>query len=723
MNLPKYLLTFLLLSPFILLFPQNQTVTYNESFDDILNPDRGFYHPIDCHTSNFQPLLLSDLQSKRTTAFTPWQGNYSIRISVILRHYILDSFVNTDNLSTTFLNHLQSDFDIARQAGVRLVLRFSYTITPSQSCGDTACPPYGDAPKARVLAHISQLAPYLQANEDVILVVQNGFIGIWGEQYYTDYFGDASGQGAGKLTNQNWQDRIEVLSALLDAVPESRMVQVRYPQMKQKYVYGGAASVTSAAMTSEQAHNASDIARIGFHNDCFLASSDDYGTYWDYGSDTTFPSNQTAILKPYAADDSQFVCVGGETCDDAFSPQNNCSGQAVSDMAALHYTFLNSDYNNEVNNDWQTDNCMDEIKRRLGYRLVMKSGTYPLTASAGETFSFTLGVENVGFAAPVNERFLQIVLRNTADDSEYKALISGTNTDTRFWLPATTTTLNGTVTLPANMPVGNYALFLQVFDTSNDNEIATRPEYSLQFANTNTWESLTGYNDLKHILSVNAAVRFQAKVWLQGAYQTNSNNMSNSLQNNNLLSSISPYNAAPWNEVNGNILTSFPANAVDWMMVELLDSDYNSVEKQMAFVDTNGNLMDVSGSEGVPFFNVNGSTSYFVVLRHRNHLDIMSATILNLNAANPHNFTSPSMAMGGSNQLADLGNGEYGMSAGDVDGNGVITVADYNLYVSQISFINQYLQGDLNLDGSVTVMDFNLLKDNVSKIGVLWVRY
>ena len=185
----------------------------------------------------------------------------------------------------------------------------------------------------------------------------------------------------------------------------------------------------------------------------------DYGTYWDYGSDTTSPSNQTPTLKPYKAADSEFVVVGGETCDDAFNPENNCSGQAVSDMEALHYTFLNSDYNNAVNNDWETGNCMDEIKQRLGYRLVMKTANYPSSASIGETVSFTLDIENVGFAAPVNQRSLQLVWRNTTDDSEYKTIISGTNIDTRFWLSGATTTVNGTATLPANMPVGNVRHF------------------------------------------------------------------------------------------------------------------------------------------------------------------------------------------------------------------------------------------------------------------------
>ncbi|MFK7907958.1 MAG: DUF4874 domain-containing protein, partial [Chitinophagales bacterium] len=253
-------LAFLLLYQNITLLSQNQSVTYTESLEDIVNPDRGFYAPYNAYTSNFSSFVLSDLQSKRTTAFTPWQGNYSVKTSVIFRHYVLDAFVNTDDLSAAFLTNLQGDFNTARDAGVRLLIRFSYNIDPDTLCGQAACPPYGDAPKARVLSHISQLAPYLQANEDVIAAVQSGFIGVWGEQYYTDYFGDASvNTSQDYLTNQNWADRIEVLEALLEAVPESRMIQVRYPQLKQKFIYGVEASINSANISAAQAHNASDI--------------------------------------------------------------------------------------------------------------------------------------------------------------------------------------------------------------------------------------------------------------------------------------------------------------------------------------------------------------------------------------------------------------------------------------------------------------------------------
>lgn len=507
------LLTLLLTFPFyaqispLLQTSSNETVTYTESDEDFMNPDRGFYYPISTSASNFTALDVNQLIAVRTNEFTPWQGNYQVRASLIFRYYVLDDFVNAP-ISNTFLNQLQTDFNTARQAGVRLVIRFNYTITADNSCGDTACPPYGDATEARILEHIGQLKPLFQSNSDVLAAVQSGFIGIWGEQYYTDHFGDATSNGDGKITDANWIKRNNVLAALLDAVPANRMVQVRYPQLIQRFIYGTTAPVTSAALSENQAHQGTDIARLGLHNDCFLASADDFGTFWDYGSgglnSGTAPSNQTAILKPYAGATGKYTAIGGETCWDGFSPENDCSGQARTDMAALHYSYLNSDYNNAVNNDWETDGCMDEIKKKLGYRFVLQDATYPSTADAGTTINFTLNLNNIGYAAPFNERQLLLILRHTTVDATYLIEIGGTNTDSRFWHTGAIT-VSGTAALFPDMPQGDYALLLHFRDESDNHRIGDRPEYSIRLANENMWEAATGYNDLNHILTINDA--------------------------------------------------------------------------------------------------------------------------------------------------------------------------------------------------------------------------
>lgn len=495
-----YVILFLLI--FTISSIKAQTVTYTESTEDITNPDRGFYDYTETKASNYTPLSLSELISHRNNFYSPSTANYSVKTTLVFRYFVLDDFYTGTAISQTFLDNMEADFEIARQAGVRLIIRYTYNINPDNSCGESACLPYLDGTKATILNHIMQLKPYLQANADVIAAVQSGFIGVWGEQYYTTYFGDTSDDGDDRYSNTNWNDRNEVLAAVLDATPLNRMVQVRYPQLKQRFLGGPNAPVTYPAMTSTQAHNNSNISRIGFHNDCFLSSPDDYGTYFDYGNNSSFPSNQIDDLKPYAEADGQYVAVGGETCNDGdFDPQNNCAGQALTDMASLHYSYLNAEYQNDVNNDWEDDGCMDEIKRKLGYRFVLQNGTYPTTAAAGTTMNFTLNVENVGWAAPFNERTLQIVMRNATTNQEYELPANGTNIDTRFWHTGFIT-VDGNVSLPVDMVEGNYELFLQIFDSANNNMVADRPEYCIQLANTNMWEANTGYNDLNHIIEI-----------------------------------------------------------------------------------------------------------------------------------------------------------------------------------------------------------------------------
>ena len=215
--------------------------------------------------------------------------NYSVYCTLVYRAYRLDTFKDRP-LTDTLLTQIRADFAIARATGVKLILRFAYTDKATTGdCPDQykICPPYGDAPKAIVLEHIRQLGPLMHENADILAVLQMGFIGIWGENYFTDYFGDASTNSLGVVPDSSWRDRNDVLSALLTALPANRMVQVRTPQIKQRFVYGPQAPVTATGMDTATAFGASTAARIGFHNDCFLASPDDYGTFYDVGNSTT----------------------------------------------------------------------------------------------------------------------------------------------------------------------------------------------------------------------------------------------------------------------------------------------------------------------------------------------------------------------------------------------------------------------------------------------------
>ena len=200
------------------------------------------------------------------------------------------------------------DMAAMREAGVKCVLRFAYTSLETEP----------DAPLSIIQTHIDQLKPYLAKNADVIAVWQAGFIGSWGEWYYT-------------TNNLNTPSaRKAVLDKLLEALPEGRVVQVRTPQYKQEYLRLNGKPTT--ALTAANAYTNGIAARIGHHNDCFMASETDYGTYQNVTED-----------KKYLGQEGLYLPMGGETCPpDGVSPAD-CS-KAQEEMRNLRWSYLNSEY-------------------------------------------------------------------------------------------------------------------------------------------------------------------------------------------------------------------------------------------------------------------------------------------------------------------------------------------------------------------------------------------
>ncbi len=452
-------------------------LNYTPSTADIVNPERGFYHHTETFSTNYTPLSNDGNLANLRSGYTSSGANYSAKTSLILRVFYLESFKNSD-ISATYLNNMVADFNTLRAAGLKAIIRFAYT--------QKSTIPYGDAPKSRILTHIAQLSPLLNTHKDVIAAAQMGFIGAYGEQYYTDFFGDAS-LTPYRLSNTNFQDRVDVLNAFLNALPTDRMVQVRTPQLKQKRDAGVTAPTTTAA----------SFGRIGHHNDCFLATYNDQGTYGNYATGL----DDTTRLKPYLAIDSEQVIVGGETCE--LNPNHSkClvdGGKADLELRRFHYSFLNADYNHAVNNTWSS--CMASIQNGLGYRFELVNGVFPNTAAAGSNLSVQLVVKNVGFAAPFNPRPVELILRNTATGTKYFANV---NTNPRQWLPsATGYTISENFCLPSSMPLGNYDLLLNLPDPNTN--LYARPEYAIQLANTGIWEATTGYNNLGQTIAVSGA--------------------------------------------------------------------------------------------------------------------------------------------------------------------------------------------------------------------------
>jgi hypothetical protein len=422
-------------------------VTYAPTSDVFANPERGFYHHTgDCDKTTFSADTLRDYRVNQ-------------HVSLVMCIFYLAEYKNAP-IAPAALAKLQQQLDTVRAAGLKVVLRFAYTTSTDGA----------DATKDRVLSHLDQLAPYLKANSDVIYVMQAGFVGAWGEWYYTQNFGDS-----GVVTAADWANRKAVTDKILSVLPATRMAQLRTPAFK-RTMY------SANPLPPAQAYGGSAPARLGHHNDCFLASADDYGTY-----------QNPAVEYPYLQADTSYVAMGGETCG-ANPPRSSCP-TAQQELAMFHWSFVNTDYHPDVISGWNAGGCLPDITRRLGYRFALQSGSYPAGAQHGGRLPVSITVRNEGWAAPVNPRGLELVLRNTATSALYRFPLTG---DPRRWQPGGTATINQVVTLPANLPAGKYALLLNLPDPL----LRSRPEYSIRLANQGTWEAATGMNNLLRTITV-----------------------------------------------------------------------------------------------------------------------------------------------------------------------------------------------------------------------------
>jgi len=448
----KSILTLVLLFSIIGFAQTNTNVTYTASSENFSNPERGLYHHTETHSTGYSSLSQSTLTNYRNNE----------NITLILRVFYLENFRSTA-ISQDYLNKIQADFNAIRNAGLKCIVRFAYS--------DTDAAGQRDASKAQILAHIDQLRPLLQNNVDIIALMQAGFIGSWGEWYYTDYFGMSP-------TSTDYANRRAVVDGILSALPASRMVQIRTPKLKQN-TYS-----TTAALTDSQAFNGSALSRIGHHNDCFLSSSTDFGTY-----------SNTSTEYPYLQQETKFTPMGGETCT-VNEPRSGCT-TALQEMQMFHWSFMNTDYNGSVINGFSANGCLNDIKNKLGYRFELVNGSFPQTTNLGGTMAVTLKVKNSGFATPYNQRTAYIVFKNTVTNDVYtKALAS----DSRLWTSQAETTISENIALPSNIIQGSYRLYLHIPDAATG--LSSRPEYSIRMANANTWDAATGYNNLNAIINV-----------------------------------------------------------------------------------------------------------------------------------------------------------------------------------------------------------------------------
>lgn len=247
--------------------------------------------------------------------------------------------------------------------------------------------------------------------------------------------------------------------------------------------------------------------------------------------------------------------------------------------------------------------------------------------------------------------------------------------------------------------------------------------YYLLISGAEDKATFSGNVNLSQGTPPNPGVPLLAKVVLQGAY--NGTNMNTTLRTNNLLPIAQPFNTPPFNYQGTETVANtaaIPANAVDWVLIELRDeTNTNIVERRAAFVDANGDIIDTDGTIGVKFYAIAAGNAYNVAIRTRNHLAVVSRLAQILPNTVAFDFTLPANIQVGANQLATINGNTYALKAGDINADGVINYADFNAYIAPQGS-STYTPADLNLNGNITITDFDLFQQNTSAIAVPTVR-
>jgi hypothetical protein len=368
---------------------------------------------------------------------------------------------------------------------MKVILRFAYNFSSNDV----------DATVPQMQAHMAQLKPLLYANRDIIYLVQMGFIGNYGEWWHN------SGKDANKTETK--ANKRAVRDAVLAMTPPELPVQ-------STCVYCMQEDWTPTPISATTAFDGSANSRVGFHNDCYMASANDQFQFPGAVTVSDFKATQgPASQRTYIAKQSEFAPFGGETC--AGSAQRLASsggtdnagwiGGILNEGPRYHLAFLGRDYYTAFMNTWIKEGTYAQVSRSMGYRFQLDGISHPGSATRGSTATFTVNLRNVGWARLYSARQLRVVLTNGS------RTVTGLSNELLRQLPSQASagsTFTVPVVLPTDAPTGNWSVSIDmpdVYATTQANAFKIRPANA--DTSTQGWDATTFRFKTGTVLAVN----------------------------------------------------------------------------------------------------------------------------------------------------------------------------------------------------------------------------
>ena len=456
----KLYIIFLIFPLLILIMGKNVSNAneYEESKETLRNPDRGFYKLVQIElqegNENFSDFkdTIEDISEEDTD------------VSIISFQLNLKNFVSKTQLLEKKIEDINQYFSIMREYGYQVIFRVVY-----DSEGKENPEPEFD----EILTQIESLKDVYTKNEDIILVVEAGFLGSYGEWHDGKY-------------DEDKEKRNELIKKLLSTIPESIQINLRKPSFITDYIGN------DEAVTKENAFSNDEIARLGLHNDGYLASDTDLGTYEEDERNESLIWQEKQTL---------FTIFGGE-CQNKDSVYTDLE-KAISDMKKRHCVYLNKTYDREVKEKWkqvQYSNNSDiyngetgykYIQDHLGYRLVLRESDMQIQPNT-RNIEIEMNIENVGFANIVRKKQVEVILKN--GDKKYNIK---TDIDIREEEKDGFYEFTILEKIPENIDIGNYEVYVNIqepFESLQDND-----NYKIKLANIDMWDTNVGGNHIGNI--------------------------------------------------------------------------------------------------------------------------------------------------------------------------------------------------------------------------------
>ncbi|SFV66886.1 hypothetical protein MNB_SV-3-1175 [hydrothermal vent metagenome] len=412
-----------------------------ESSINTSNPDRGFYD--------------ADYELNADRDYNMFEEAKENGYTLVYAPLNLEEYNTTKHLPETLLDTINTNLNYAVESGVKLIFRIKYR-------GDLEG---NDPQKEIILGHLDQLKSILQKHKEIISIIQAGTIGAWGEWH--SFTGDYA------ETDKDYKkNRRDIIAKLSDIFPQ-KYIQLRTP-MHKELLYGSLVKYDDAdeekakegMITKDIAFTQDIRAKTGHHNDCFLSSKTDSGTY---------PSHNIAFWKSYVANDTKYAPVGGETCkdDDTYTTCSN----AINTLKELQYSYLNHAYHPDVIQRWKDEGCYRQINENLGYRLVAKTLTLQ---KSDYSVNLSLTIENKGFASPYIKSEVNFILKSDAHTYRFKQAV-----DMRTFFPNEVKQIKYSLPLE-DIENAEYCLYLQI----------GKDYSSIRLSNTQLWDESNNANKL-----------------------------------------------------------------------------------------------------------------------------------------------------------------------------------------------------------------------------------